>query len=94
MARISLYLNDGLLAQIDREAKVEGTSRSGLVQKAVIQYFEAKRKAREEEEKRKMMREASRKLDELAKKLGNWDAISIVRKFRDSNLQGGKCPAL
>lgn len=86
MARISLYLNDGLLAQIDREAKVEGTSRSALVQKAAIQYFEAKRKAHEEKEKRKEMQEASRKIDELAEKLGNWDGVAIIRRFRDSNL--------
>jgi len=88
MARINLYLNDGLLAQIDREAKLEDTSRSGLVQKAVIQYFEAKREAREDEEKRKQMQEASRRIDELAKKLGNWDAVAIIRRFRDTNLKG------
>jgi hypothetical protein len=32
------------------------------------------------------MQEASRKMDELAKKLGNWDAQSIVRQFRDGDL--------
>lgn len=87
MARINLYLNDELLAQIYREAKLEGISRGGLVQKTVIQYFEAKRKAREEEEKRKKMQEASRKIDELAKKLGDWDPGAIIRRFRDNNLK-------
>lgn len=87
MARINLYLNDELLAQIYREAKVEGTSRSALVQKAAIQYFEAKQKAYEEKEKRKEMQEASRKIDELAKKLGDWDPGAIIRRFRDSNLK-------
>ena len=36
--------------------------------------------------KQKKMLEVSRKMDGLAKKLGNWDPQAIVRNFRDSNL--------
>ena len=88
MARISIFLRDELLKEIDREAKAEGTSRSGLVQRALIAYFERKQGVHDEEEKRRQMREASRKIDELAKKLGKWDTTAIIRKFRDTNLKG------
>jgi membrane protein insertase Oxa1/YidC/SpoIIIJ len=44
-----------------------------------------KQRKRSSASKRKMQ-EASRKIDELAKKLGKWDPHRIVRKFRDSNL--------
>ena len=50
--------------------------------------MDKKRLSREEKLKRKKMREASRKIDELAKKLGKWDATAIIRKFRDTNLKG------
>lgn len=88
MARISISLPDKLLRKVDREANVEDTSRSGLLQKAVIQYCEAKREAREDEERRREMQEASRKMDELAKRLGHWDPAAIIRRFRDANLKG------
>jgi hypothetical protein len=51
-------------------------------------YIEAKRQGREEEERRKKMREASQKMDALAKKLGKWDPQATIRKFRDTNLKG------
>jgi hypothetical protein len=44
------------------------------------------------EHKRRKMLEASRKMDALAKKLGNWDPQATIRKFRDSNLIGRKGP--
>jgi len=77
-----------LLDEINREAGVEKTNRSALIQTALEEYLQAKRKKREEEEKRKRMREASRKIDELAKELGAWDPAAIVRRFRDTNLKG------
>jgi hypothetical protein len=43
---------------------------------------------REEKRERKKMQEASRKLDEPAKRLGKWDAQAIIRRFRDTNLKG------
>ena len=47
-----------------------------------------KEKPRRKSSTTKNARDASRKMDELAKKLGKWDPQSIVRKFRDSNLSG------
>ena len=88
MARINVFLKDELLDEINREAEAEETNRSSLIQAALEEYLFAKRMKREEEEKRKKMQEASRKMDALAKKLGAWDAQATIRKFRDTNLKG------
>ena len=88
MGRVNVFLKDKLLDEINEEAKEEKTNRSAFIQTALEKYIEAKRRGREEEEKRKKMKEASEKMDALAKKLGKWDAQKIIRKFRDSNLKG------
>jgi metal-responsive CopG/Arc/MetJ family transcriptional regulator len=88
MARVNVFLKDELLDEINREADGEKTNRSSLIQTALEEYLQARRKKREEEEKRKKMLDASRKMDALAKKLGNWDPQATIRKFRNSNLKG------
>jgi Predicted transcriptional regulators containing the CopG/Arc/MetJ DNA-binding domain and a metal-binding domain len=88
MARVNVFLKDELLDEINREAEVEETNRSSLIQAALEEYLQAKRMKREEEEKRKKMQDASRKMDALAKKLGDWDPQATIRKFRDTNLKG------
>jgi metal-responsive CopG/Arc/MetJ family transcriptional regulator len=87
MGRVNVFLKDELLEEINEEVKEEGTNRSALIQSALEKYIEGKRHQREEEEKRKKMQEASRKMDALAKKLGKWDPQATIRKFRDSNLK-------
>ena len=88
MGRVNVFLKDELFDEINEEAKEEGTNRSALIQTALEKYIEGKRREREDEEKRKKMQEASRKMDALAKKLGKWDPQTTIRKFRDSNLKG------
>jgi metal-responsive CopG/Arc/MetJ family transcriptional regulator len=87
MARVNVFLKDELLEEINREAEAEKTNRSSLIQSALEEYLRGKRRQREEQEKRKKMQEASRKMDALAKKLGAWDAQAIIRRFRDSNVK-------
>ncbi len=88
MGRVNVFLKDELLDEINREAEAEETNRSALIQAALEKYLQGKRAEREEDKKRKKMHEASRKMDALAKKLGNWDPQAIIRKFRDTNLKG------
>ena len=88
MGRINVFLTSKLLDDLDAEAKREKTNRSALIRTALEKYIEAKQRGREEEEKRKKMQEASRKIDALAKKLGAWDPQATIRKFRDTNLKG------
>jgi metal-responsive CopG/Arc/MetJ family transcriptional regulator len=89
MGRVNVFLKNKLLDEIDQEAKKEGTTRSVLIQMVLGQHIEAKRREREEKDKnRKKMQEACRKMDALAKKLGEWDPRAAIRKFPDSNLKG------
>jgi metal-responsive CopG/Arc/MetJ family transcriptional regulator len=88
MARVNVFLSDQLLDEINQHAKEEGINRSALIQAAVEKYIEAKRCEREEEQKRRKMQEASRKMDALAKKLGEWDSQATIRKFRGGNPEG------
>ncbi len=88
MARVSVFLKDQLLDQINEEAKDEGTNRSSLIQSALEGYLQLKREKREEVKKRKIMLEASRKMDKLAERLGDWDPQETIRRFRDTNLKG------
>ena len=88
MGRVNVFLKDKLLEEINEEAKEEKTNRSAFIQTALEKYIEAKRRDRDEEEKRKKMQEASRKMDALAKKLGKWNPQATIRKFRDTNMKG------
>ena len=83
MGRVNVFLEDKLLEEINEEAKEEGTNRSALIQTALENYIEGKRREREEQEKRKKMEDACRKMDALAKKLGEWNPQATIRKFRD-----------
>ena len=85
MVRVNVFLSDQLLDEINRQAREEEITRSALIQAVVEKYIEAKRRVREEEQKRKKMQEACRKMDALAKKLGNWDPQATIRKFRTGN---------
>ena len=87
MARVNVFLKDETLDEINREAEAEKTNRSSLIQSALEEYLRGKKRQREEQEKRKKMQEASRKMDALAKKLGAWDAQTVIRRLRDSNVK-------
>jgi len=89
---VNISLTDELLKEVNDEAKKQGTNRSALIQAALEQFIEFKRREREEEEKRKKMHEASRQTDALAKKLGDWDPQPTIRKFRDTTLTTGDSP--
>ena len=90
MARVNVFLKDELLDEINEEAKDEGTNRSAFIQTALEKYIEAKRREREEKEEQKGMKDACERMDHLAKKLGRWDAQTVIRRFRDSNLKDTK----
>ena len=50
MARVNVFLKDELLDEINEEAKEEGTNRSALIQTALENYIEGKRREREEQD--------------------------------------------
>lgn len=84
MARVNVFMSDELLKAVDAEAAREGINRSALLQKAAEAYLQQARQQREEAERRRKMQEASRHMDELAERLGDWDPVRIIRQFRDA----------
>lgn len=50
MARVKVILKDDFLKAVDDEAAQTGMSRSALIQKALADYLEAQRAAREGEQ--------------------------------------------
>ena len=84
MARVNVFMSDDLLKAVDAEAKQVKTNRSALLQKAAEAYLHQARQQREEVERRRKMEAACKRMDELAERLGNWDPVAIIRKFRDS----------
>ena len=89
MARVNVFMTDELLKEVDAEAEQEGTNRSALLQKAAEAYLRHARHQRNEAERRRKMAEACKRMDELAERLGDWDPVAIIRKFRDSGWRGG-----
>ncbi len=84
MARVNVFMSDDLLKAVDAEAEQEGINRSALLQKVAEAYLQQARQQREELERRRKMQEACKRMDELAERLGDWDPVAIIRKFRDS----------
>jgi metal-responsive CopG/Arc/MetJ family transcriptional regulator len=84
MGRINVFIGDGLLKDIDLQADREQISRSALLQRAAADYLERARAAREAEERKAHMQEACRRMDDLAKKLGKWDPVKVIRGARDA----------
>ncbi len=84
MARVNVFMSDDLLKAVNAEAEQEGINRSALLQKAAEAYLQRARQQREELERRRKMQEAGKHMDELAEKLGDWDPVAIIRRFRDS----------
>ena len=84
MGRINVFMSDGLLKEIDEEAGREKASRSGLLQKAARDYLDRARRAQEEAQRKAQMQEACRRMDDLAKRLGSWDPVKVIRQARDA----------
>jgi metal-responsive CopG/Arc/MetJ family transcriptional regulator len=84
MARVNVFMSDDLLKQIDAQAEQEGIRRSALIQKAMEGYLQRMRDQREEVERRRKMETACKRMDELANKMGDWDPVAVIRRFRDA----------
>ncbi len=79
MARINVFLDEDILNRINKKAGAK--KRSAFIQKALVEYL----KKLEEDERKKKMEKASRQMDQLALRFGDWDPISLIRKFRDQH---------
>ncbi len=84
MARVSVFLDETTRRAIDAEARTAGMSRSRVIERAVAEYIDLRRRAREDEEARRRFAEAVALADAVADKLGDWDPVAIIREFRDT----------
>jgi hypothetical protein len=84
MARVNVFFADEMLKAVDAEAERAGTSRSALIQTAMVAYMDAQQKAREEAEAQRRRDEACQRMDALAERLGEWDPVRALREFRDT----------
>jgi predicted transcriptional regulator len=86
MARVNIFLSDELLDAVDAGAAKARLGRSAFVTAALTRYLDEKKREREEDAVRRKMEAASRGIDQLASKLGNWDAVATIRRFRDARV--------
>ena len=82
--KINVTLPEEELKRVDAFARKQGNTRSGLVQRAL--HFFMKQKEREEEERKRRgeMTKAISEIKQLKEKAGEWDGVSEIRKWRDS----------
>jgi metal-responsive CopG/Arc/MetJ family transcriptional regulator len=84
MARVSVFLDEATRRAVEAEARTTGTSRSRVIERAVAEYVESRRRIKEDEAARRRFAEAVALADAVADKLGDWDPIAIIREFRDT----------
>ena len=82
--KINITLPDDELSRIDRYVKKEGTTRSGLILRALRSYVKKQEEEAAEREKRLAIERASLDIRKLRAKAGKWDGVAEIRKWRDS----------
>ena len=92
MVRVSVFLDEATRQAIGAEARTAGVSRSRVIARAVAEYVESRRRAREGEEARRRFAEAVALADAVADRLGDWDPVAIIREFRDTRKASQRRP--
>lgn len=82
--KINITLPEDELSRIDRYRKEEGTTRSGLILRALRSYIKRKEETAAERMRRQAIHRASSDIRKLRAKAGNWDGVSEIRKWRDA----------
>ena len=82
MVRASVVIESELLKAIDAEAANSRVRRSAPILSALTWYVDPRRTERDESEVRHEMAEACRGMDALAEKLGAWDSLRVIHRFR------------
>ena len=80
--RVNITIDSETLRIADRVARRRRISRSEVIRVAIRQTAEAQARRDEEEDRRKLQKEAVESMDQLARKAGDWPAIQILRKWR------------
>jgi hypothetical protein len=78
-----VFLSEATRSAVEAEARTAGLTQSALVEQALAEYLEGRRKLREADEARRRFAEALARADAIADALGDWDPVAIIREFRD-----------
>jgi len=82
--KINITLPEDELSRIDRYTKEEGTTRSGLILRALRAYIKRKKEQAQEKIRRLGIKRASSDIRKLRVKAGKWNGVAEIRKWRDS----------
>ena len=81
--KINITLPEDELSRIDRYTKEEGTTRSGLILRALRAYIKRKEKEAQEKIRHLGIQRASSDIRKLRVKAGKWNGVAEIRKWRD-----------
>jgi len=82
--KINITLPEEELSRIDQCTKEEGTTRSGLILRALRSYMKEREQEAAEKRKRLAIERASLDIRKLRAKAGKWDGVAEIRRWRDS----------
>ncbi len=82
--KINITLPENELSRIDEYRKQEGTTRSGLILRALRSYIKRKEEEVAQRMRRLAIQRASSDIRKLRVKAGNWDGVAEIRKWRDA----------
>jgi len=82
--KINITLPEDELSRIDKYVQQERTTRSGLILQALRTYIEGKEEEAEERGRRLAIQRASSDIRKLRAKVGKWDGVAEIRKWRDA----------
>jgi len=82
--KINITLAEDELSRIDRYTREEGTTRSGLILRALRSYIKRKEDEAAERIRRLAIQRASSDIRKLREKAGKWGGVAEIRKWRYS----------
>ena len=82
--KINITLPKDELGRIDEYSREEGTTRSGLILRALRAYLMRREEEAAERMKRLVIKKASSDIRKLRVKAGEWDGVSEIRRWRDA----------
>lgn len=84
MRRLNITLPEDLVELVDTYAKERRISRSEFLREAARDVINRHQKQIEEKAKKKRMNRAIETQDRLRKKIGKWDGVREVRRWRET----------
>jgi len=88
MTRINISISEDILKKVDKYKKLTRLTRSGLIRKAIENYFNELESKILEERKKEAIKDIIMIRDKIGKELEGWDSTGEIKKLRDSRWKG------